>query len=375
VNSSLPSSVKITKVFYVLLALLLVSLLVGLVEARGGTFVISPTAEAIETTIPLSPPDSVFGNMSVSSGFVEFFVTNPSNEIIYQNLKTSFDQFNFTADENGTYQMHFVNLYQSGNVTVSLSYSINFFIFSSVTIHISSFSTQSTTSGGIITTHLPHSNVTLTINPPGFPVAGQFWQISVFSQNQSSDGVTYLSPLPNATVLVKVIDGNQTTVYNSTTDEQGHLEFQFLPEYTDISFQAVSGGNESDIIALTQQAEHYVSTDSVDFMYTLSTFMTGITALSVVVLHFTKRVRIIFSWLIGAVLCLSLVQLVISVTAKLFWLTPWGYPENIFGFFTWTYVRYAGFVSIVLYAILFLLALYLGLRTPRTPVTISSEKS
>ena len=363
---------QIVKLFCVLVALLFVGLFVGIVEARGGTFVISPSGEAIEK-VQLSPPDSVFGNMSVSGGFVEFFVTNPSNEVIYQNLKTSLDHFNFTADENGTFQMHFVNEYQSENVSVSLSYSVNFFVLVSVEIHISTFTitTQTTTSDGITITRVqPHPYIALTVNPPGFPAVGQFWQISVFYENQSSDGITYLSSLPNATVLVKVIVRNHPTVYNSTTDEEGHLVFQFLPEYSDISFQAISGENESDIIAFTQQAKHYVSADSVDFMYNLSITMSGITALTVAVLHSTKRIRVIFSWLIGVVLCLSLVQLVISVIAQLFWLTPWGYAENIFGFFTWTTLKYASLFGIVLFAVLCLLALWSKLRSPKLVVPI-----
>jgi hypothetical protein len=360
---------RLMKIFHVLVALLFISLFVGLVEARGGTFIISPGGEVIEK-IQLSPTDSVFGNMSVSGGFVDFYVTSPSNELIYQNLKTSIDHFNFTAEENGTFEMIFANEYQFENVSVSLSYSVNFFIFVSEEIHVSTYATQTTTSNGIIITQIqPHPYIVLSVNPPGFPVEGQFWQISVFSENQSSDEVTYLSPLPNATVLVTVIVNNQPTVYNSTTDEDGHLEFQFLTQYSDISFQAISGGNESDIIGFTQQAEHNVSADTVDFTYNLSILMSGITALSVVVLHFAKKIRIIFSWLIGAVLCLSLVQLVISVIARYFWLTPWGYAENIFGSLTWTSMRYVAVVSIMLYAFLVFAVLYLGLRNPERSVS------
>lgn len=355
------------KLFYALIVLLFASLFVGLVGARGGTFVINPNGETIEETPQLWPPDSVFGNLSVSGGFVRFFVTNPSNETIYENLKTSSDQFNFTADENGTFQMHFVNEYQSENVSVSLSYSINFFIFVSEEIHISTsiFTTQTTMSNGIIITHIQSNpGIRLNVNPPGFPVPGQYWQISVFSASQSPDGRTYLTSLPNATVLVKYIDENRPMAYSSTTDEEGHLEFQFLSQYSDVSFQAISGENKSDIWALTQQAEHYVSTDSVNSIFILSGVMSGITALSLGVPYFRKRTRVIIGCLIGAVLGFSMFLLVISTIAKFFWLTPWGYSENIFYFLTWTLLEYAIVGGIILYAFLALLAFILGRRKP-----------
>lgn len=57
---------KIRTIVVAAIALLLVNLFVGLVEARGGTLVIGPGDDAIEQ-IQLTPPDSVVGNMSVSN--------------------------------------------------------------------------------------------------------------------------------------------------------------------------------------------------------------------------------------------------------------------------------------------------------------------
>lgn len=353
--------IKTRKPFHTIAVLLLVSLLVCLlvgsfvsaVKARGGLLVIGPGDEAIEK-VQLASPDNVVGNMTANDGFVDFFVTNPSYDIVYQHNRTSFDSFNFTAIESGIYVMHFVNKYQSGDVNVTLSYGINFFVYVSFAIS-PQFSIT-------ITQVQPYLN--LVVSPMGFPVAGQSWQINVYYQTNSSDETTYYSPLPNATVEVTTIVGGQTKVYSITTDELGRLEFQFLVQYSDISFQAVSGGNKSAIIAFTQRSQHYVSADFVDFMFGLSIFMFGITASSVAALHFTKRTRVIFSWLMGAVFCLSMVQLVISVIAKSFWWTPWGYPDTIFSFFTWTYLKYASFVGVVLFAILALFAFSSKIRSP-----------
>jgi hypothetical protein len=193
---------------------LLASLFVASVEARGGNLVVSPSGEAIEK-IQLAPPDNVVGNMSVSNGFVDFFVTNPSYDIVYQNLKTSFDNFNFAANESGIYVMHFVNRYQSGDVNVTLCYGCNFFVVTSVNIGISTFSTQTFTLGGVTITRV-QSFLHLDVSPLAFPVVGQFWKLFVYYQTNSSDGITYYSPLPNATVEVTIRVGNQTKVYSIT---------------------------------------------------------------------------------------------------------------------------------------------------------------
>jgi hypothetical protein len=361
--------IRTRKPFHTIAVLLLVSLLVCLlvgsfvsaVKARGGVLVIGPGDEAIEK-VQLASPDNVVGNMTVNDGFVDFFVTNPSYDIVYQRNRTSFDSFNFTANESGVYVMHFVNKYQSGDVNVTLGYGINFFFSVSLSLTISPQLSIT------ITRVQPYLN--LVVSPMGFPVAGQSWQISVYYQTNSSDETTYYSPLPNATVEVTTIVGGQTKVYNFTTDELGRLEFQFLAEYSDISFQAISGGNRSGIFALTQRAEHYISGDFVDFMFALSAVMSGISAVSVAILHFGKRIRVIFSLLIVVVFCLSMLQLVISVYSKLFLWTPWGYSESIFSFFTWTTLKYASLFGIVLFAVICLLALWSKLRSPKLVVPI-----
>jgi hypothetical protein len=359
--------IKRRKPFHTITVLLLVSLLVCLlvgsfvsaVKARGGILVIGPGDEAIEK-VQLTSPSSVGGNMTANDGFVDFFVTNPSYDIVYQRNRTSFDSFNFAANESGVYVMHFVNKYQSGDVNVTLSYRITFDVYLSFAI--------SAQFGVTITRVQPYLN--LVVSPMGFPVAGQFWQINVYYQTNSSDETTYYSPLPNATVEVTTIVGGQTKVYSLTTDELGRSEFQFLAEYSDISFQAVSGGNRSDIFALTQRAEHYVPAGLVDFMFELSAVMSGISAVSVAILHFGKRIRVIFSLLMVVLFCLSMLQLVISVYSKLFLWTPWGYSESIMSFFTWTTLKYASLFGIVLFAVLCLLALWSKLRSSKLVVPI-----
>jgi hypothetical protein len=307
--------------------------------------------------------------MSVNNGFVDFFVTNPSNDTIYQNLKTSFDSFNFTANENGTYQMHFVNMYQSVDVNVTLSYSVNFFVTVTTVIHVLTSSTQ-ITSGSSIITQVQHPYLDLVVSPSsGFPVLGKSWQLFVYYKTNVTNGVTYYSSLPNATIDVTIVVDNQKKVYSIACNEAGQLDFPFLAEYSDISFQAVSRGNMSDIIAFTQQSEHYVQTDLVGLMFNISIVLCGITVSSEVIMgYFRKRIRVFFNLLIGAIFCFSVFLLVISEYTQVSLWTPWGYPSIVFGFVTWTSLGYASIAATIIFVILIVLAYLLRLRSPKQPI-------
>ena len=120
------------------LVLLLAGLCIGSVNARGGSFIVAPWNEVTEK-VQLGVTDKVFGNVSVSNGFIDFFVTNPSNNLLFYGNKTSLETFNFTADEKGIYVMHIVNNYQTENVNVTLSYAL------SITIVLTASVTLSTT--------------------------------------------------------------------------------------------------------------------------------------------------------------------------------------------------------------------------------------
>jgi hypothetical protein len=106
------------------LILLVANIFVGTINARDGVFVIEPTKEVIEN-VELKIPDEVVGNVSISNGLIDFYVTNPSGIPIFCYNKTAFETFKFTAEQNGTYIMHFVNVENIENVTVTLSYSIH----------------------------------------------------------------------------------------------------------------------------------------------------------------------------------------------------------------------------------------------------------
>jgi len=106
-------------------------------NARGGVFVIGPMREVTETvelTVSESTSADVCGNMSVINGFVDFYVTSPSGNIILCYNKTSFSCFNFSAFENGTYVLHLANTESEKDVTATLNYGVNFGIVLQETI-------------------------------------------------------------------------------------------------------------------------------------------------------------------------------------------------------------------------------------------------
>lgn len=72
------------------IAVLLASFFISAVGARGGEFIIEPLQEATEN-IELTVSDEVLGNLSVSNGFIDFYVTSPSGAILLCYNKTAFN--------------------------------------------------------------------------------------------------------------------------------------------------------------------------------------------------------------------------------------------------------------------------------------------
>ena len=107
----------------IIVSLFLAVFLIGQVYALGIDYVIEPNHEATET-IPLTPFSSLVGNVS-ANGLIDFYVSSPSGSIAYCSNHTTFTPFSFTANENGNYTLHMLNIDQTENVTARLSYSKN----------------------------------------------------------------------------------------------------------------------------------------------------------------------------------------------------------------------------------------------------------
>jgi hypothetical protein len=348
-------AVKLGLLCTVLLALLLAGLFVGIVKAASINLTISPSEDEAVQKIQLSTSDYIVGNFSVENGsFIDFFVTSPSYNTVYESIRTSFETFNITANETGTYVMHFLNKYQSSDVNVSLSYGINIFrSFTQTTQVYSTFAVNSQTT----ITHVK-SNLQMDVNPPqGFPAEGDYWHFIVSYQNQSSDGTINLYRVPNAIIEITILESSQKVIENITTDENGEAQFQFWSKYTDIYFQAVSGENVSDIHAVTQESGHWVQPDLVNSLTDTATILLGITSVyeGIMLTVFRKRIKTVFCFMMGVILFYSLVQILISKYMES-QLTPWGYPSSVFGPLTWNVLQYTSYAFLALFVLLNVIA-------------------
>lgn len=128
---------KTTKLHLILLPVLVLMLVfcVSVAEARGGSFVIEPMQEAVEN-VNLGVSDQVFGNLSVRDGYVDLFITNPSGTTVQGFHNISSINFNFVANESGTYSMRLNNTYQVYDVTVELKHSVSMTVNAQVGVNV-----------------------------------------------------------------------------------------------------------------------------------------------------------------------------------------------------------------------------------------------
>lgn len=119
------SDMKRFRTAFISIIFLLCIFFVGIVNARGGIFIVEPSGKATER-VEFGVSDEVHGNLSVSNGFIDFYIASPSGTVLLCYNKTAFNVFNLTAEEEGNYTFHLVNSYQTENVNVTLNYFIVF---------------------------------------------------------------------------------------------------------------------------------------------------------------------------------------------------------------------------------------------------------
>lgn len=122
----------------ILLALIVISCfsLFGNVIAED-VFVIEPSEEVTRTVESSPGCVSMCGNLTVTNGFVDFYVTSPSGTVLFFYNKTAFTDFTITTIENGLYTFHIVNSWSNNNVTATLYYGKNFEVILQENIAIS----------------------------------------------------------------------------------------------------------------------------------------------------------------------------------------------------------------------------------------------
>ena len=106
-------------------SLLLLLALIGTVQASS-VFVIGPSEEVTENVACPKGCQSICGNVSAVGGIIDFYVTDPSENIVLHYENISVANFNVSTPQNGTYIIHVANRLSASNVTATLFYGVNF---------------------------------------------------------------------------------------------------------------------------------------------------------------------------------------------------------------------------------------------------------
>jgi hypothetical protein len=134
---------------FLFLVTILALCLANRVGAVNTTLIVQPRQEAVEkVSLAVSDASSarVVGNMS-SDNNVKFYITSPSGSILLSRNETTYTPFEFTATENGTYELH-VDNENSNNTSVELGYSIEYSI--ALQVQVRTWHTVSTITTSII---------------------------------------------------------------------------------------------------------------------------------------------------------------------------------------------------------------------------------
>jgi hypothetical protein len=188
----------------------------------------------------------------------------------------------------------------------------------------------------------------LEVSPLGYPVPGESWKIYVYETDATSGKIT-LQPAANSVVVVNVRIGNYGQIYNISANAEGQAFFQFLPQYSDVAFQAFKGELKSDIITITA---HYISPETINYLSTTNVLMSSLAAIGSLAIR-KKKVRQLFRYGIFSTLCLFAVVSILSLVSRFSQpLTTWGYPDSIFGqIITYTSLVYLTIVGVILFSI------------------------
>ena len=190
-----------------------------------------------------------------------------------------------------------------------------------------------------------YGKIHIEVTPQEYPVLGQSWTIFVYSTNRTSEGIS-LTQLPNVTVAVSVNDNGNSKIYNLLTDEKGRTEFQYLPSYSDVSFQASELNNQSEKIVISR---HYVSSNVVETMLTVNSLFALATGVGTGLAKLKLRIRKALSALFIPVIVLFAVISLLSFYSRFFLETPWGYPEALIGgIISLDILKYATIIGVAL---------------------------
>lgn len=196
--------------------------------------------------------------------------------------------------------------------------------------------------------------LTLDVSPPGYPIVGEFWRISVYvvTLDSSSRTLTY-TPANDSTVVVTLIMGGEEKTFEIPTDDNGIASFQYLSKYTDIAFEAINPEvpfSQGDRVVIRS---NFISSNIVDTLLAFNVISGAGSIVSLLVPKLNrmgKNSRRIMKTVLVCDICILAFVMLNTIYSKLFQSTIWGYPENIFGnLITFTLLKQIFYVGIALF--------------------------
>ena len=226
-------------------------------------------------------------------------------------------------------------------------------------------SSKEITMTGTIISPIPY--LVVQVSPPGYPIPGTAWKISVYEVSEYLNEAPILKPAPNSTVQITLMENGKKIIHQITTDSNGETNFEFMPDYTAIAFSAFTKNiTRCETVALSTQ---YNDSQGLDRSLLTNLSLTVVTIAGFIISQrekaapFTKR-NIIFERVIfGSALFLFAFVTVVSSISRIAQNTIWGYPENIlWGVITVTSLEYLSIIGIVLFMTILFYALIITFR-------------
>ncbi len=112
----------------VLCGIFIFNLLVGFALASTENFQLL-AGDKKTVKVEMSKDDRISGSVIIVGETIAFSVTDPENNIVLNQTVTGPLEFQHTAEKTGTYNLHFENLLHDKDVSVTLNYNVQRYIF------------------------------------------------------------------------------------------------------------------------------------------------------------------------------------------------------------------------------------------------------
>ncbi len=111
-----------------LCVLLAIGIACGPVEAYTENFALS-AGESLTREVSLNVDDRVSGRVAIVGGPINFSISGSNDEIITSGTVSNPLDFQFVAENKGTYRFHFENLFAENSKSVTINYNVQHYIF------------------------------------------------------------------------------------------------------------------------------------------------------------------------------------------------------------------------------------------------------